>query len=68
MSTINEKRRILAKIAFFARFYADDIPYSIGDFGPFRGWRRRGCLRHYLAVESAAVSDFRGDFGVFNVL
>ena len=40
-----------------------------GHFGPFlRGWRRRGCLRHYLAVESAAVPDFRGDFRIFNVL
>lgn len=51
-----------------ARFYADDIPYRIGDFGPFRGWRRRGCLRHYLTVESAAVPVFRGDFGVVGVL
>ena len=51
-----------------ARFYADDIPYSFGNFGPFRGWRRRGCLRHHLAVESAAIPDYRGDCGVAGVL
>ncbi len=51
-----------------ARFYADDIPYSIGDFGSFRGWRRRGRLRHHLAAEDSAVPDFRGDFRIFNVL
>ena len=51
-----------------ARFYANDIPYNFGDFGPFRGWRRRGRLRHYLAVESVVVPDFRGDFRIFNVL
>jgi hypothetical protein len=39
-----------------------------GHFGPFRGWRRRGCLRHHLAVESAAVPDYRGDCGVAGVL
>lgn len=39
-----------------------------GHFGPFRGWRRRGRLRHYLAAESAAVPDFRGDCGVAGVL
>lgn len=39
-----------------------------GHFGPFRGWRSRGRLRHYLAVESAAAHDFRGDFRIFNVL
>ena len=39
-----------------------------GHFGPFRGWRRRGCLRYHLAVESAAVPDFRGVFRVFDVL
>ena len=49
-----------------ARFYADDIPYSIGDFGPSGGWRRRGCQRHYLAAESAANTHFRGDFCVFD--
>ena len=51
-----------------ARFYANDIPYNFGDFGPFRGWRRRGCLCHHLAVEGSAVPDFRGDFRIFNVL
>ena len=50
------------------RSYADDIPYSFGNFGPFRGGRRRGCLRHHLAVESAAVPDFRGNFCVADVL
>ena len=32
------------------------------------GWRRKECLRHHLAVESAAVSDFRGDCDVAGVL
>ena len=39
-----------------------------GHIGPFRGWRRRGCLCHHLAVESAAILDFRGDFCIFDVL
>ncbi len=51
-----------------ARFYAGNFPYRAWHIGPFRGWRRRGCLRHHLAVESAAVPDFRGDFCVFDVL
>lgn len=50
------------------RFYAGNFPYRARYFGPFRGWRRRGCLRHHLAVEDSAVPDFRGDFGVFDVL
>jgi hypothetical protein len=37
-------------------------------FLTFRGWRRRGRLCHHLAVEDSAVPDFRGDFGVFDVL
>jgi hypothetical protein len=51
-----------------ARFYAGNFPYRAWHFGPFRGWRRRGRLRHHLAVESVAVPDFRGDFRIFNVL
>ena len=51
-----------------ARFYAGNFPYRAWHIGPFRGWRRRGCLRHHLAVESAAVLVFRGDFRIFNVL
>jgi len=39
-----------------------------GHIGSFRGWWRRGRLRHYLAAESAANTHFRGDFRVFNVL
>lgn len=44
------------------------FPYRARHIGSFRSWRRRGCPRHHLAVESAVVLDFRGDFGVFNVL
>ena len=51
-----------------ARFYADDIPYSIGDFGPFRGWQREGRVRHHLVIENPAVSGYRGNFRVFDVL
>lgn len=51
-----------------ARFYAGNFPYRAWHIGPFRGWRRRGRLRHHLAVESVAVPDFRGDFCVFDVL
>ena len=39
-----------------------------GHFGPFRGWRRRGRLRHHLVVESAANTHFRGDCDVAGVL
>ena len=51
-----------------ARFYAGNFPYRAWHIGPFRGWRRRGRLRHYLAAESATNTHFRGDFRVFNVL
>ena len=50
------------------RIYAGNFPYRAWHIGPFRGWRRRGRLRHHLAVESAAVPDFRGDYGVVRVL
>lgn len=39
-----------------------------GHIGPFRGWQREGRVRHYLAVENPAVSGYRGDFRVFDVL
>lgn len=51
-----------------ARFYADDFPYRAWHIGPFRGWQRERRVRHYLAVESPAVSSYRGDFRVFDVL
>ena len=51
-----------------ARFYAGNFPYRAWHIGPFRGWRRRGRLRHHLAVESAANTHFRGDCGVAGVL
>jgi len=50
------------------RFYAGNFPYRAWHIGPFRGWQRRGRLRHHLVVESAAFLDCRGDFGVFDVL
>ena len=37
-------------------------------FLTFRGWRRRGRLRHHLTVESAANTHFRGDCGVVDIL
>lgn len=50
------------------RFHADDIPYSSRHVGSFRRWRRRGRVRHHLAVESGTNTNFRGDFCVFDVL
>ena len=59
-----------SKVCIFvpARFHAGNFPYRARYFGSFRGWRRRGRLRHYLAVESTAVPYFRGDFRVVGVL
>ena len=50
------------------RFHADDIPYSSRHIGSFRGWRRRGRVRHHLAVESGAVFDYRRNRGFAYVL
>ena len=39
-----------------------------GHFGPFRGRRCGRRMRHHVATEDRAVPDYRGDFGVFDVL
>lgn len=56
------------RIFIRARFYADDIPYRIGTFGPFRGRRCGRRMRHYPTAEDCAVPDYRGDCGVVRVL